>query len=147
MSDPYVKLEDLYEPIVEAFKNELDELGIFDKISEGEELYTEGTTEVWVVPGRDRVESAGMHMLRHFMELNVIIFNSSEDVTQPDLRTQGQKAYDKLMEDITHGGTCHWALPTLFHPGYMQVGGLLTVGTLIQFSCHFEQFYPLPTQS
>ena len=63
------------------------------------------------------------------------------------LRTQGQKAYDKLMEDITHGGTCHWALPTLFHPGYMQVGGLLTVGTLIQFSCHFEQFYPLPTQS
>lgn len=144
MSNPYVNLKDLYEPIVEAFKDELGELDIFDKISEGEGLYIEGTTEVWVIPGRDRIESAGMQMFRHYMEMNVIIFNSSEDVKQPDLRAQGQQAYDKLMEDITHGGTCHWAFPTLFHPGYMQVGGLLTVGVLIQFMCHFEQFYALP---
>lgn len=145
MSNPYVKLADLYEPLVASFKDELGELGIFDKISEGEELYTEGTTEAWVVPGRDRIESAGMQMLRHYVEMNVIIFNSSEDVNQSELRAQGQQAYDKLMEDITHGGTCHWAFPTLFHPGYMQVGGLLTVGVLIQFMCHFEQLYALPS--
>mgnify|MGYP000273779118 CR=1 FL=1 len=144
MSDPYIDLEDLYEPIVSAFKDELQELGIFDKISEGEDLYTEGQTECWVVPGRDRIESAGMQMLRHYVELNVIIFNSAEDVKQPDLRAQGEQAYNKLMEDITHGGTCHWAFPTLFHPGYMQVGGILTVGVLIQFTCHFEQFYNFP---
>ncbi|GAH57816.1 unnamed protein product, partial [marine sediment metagenome] len=59
MSNPYVNLKDLYEPIVGAFKDELGELDIFDKISEGEGLYIEGTTEVWVVPGRDRIESAG----------------------------------------------------------------------------------------
>jgi hypothetical protein len=146
MTDPYVPLGSLFEPIVKAFKDELIAMDVFDKVSEGEDLYTEGLTEVWVVPGRDRIESGGMHMLRHFAEMNVIIFNSErEKVKQPDLRAVAEQAYDKLMEDITHGGTCHWALPTLFHPGYMQVGSLLTIGVIIQFMCNFEQFYPLPT--
>jgi len=144
MSDPYTNLEDLYEPIIEAFKAELEDLGIFDKISEGEELYTQDL-EAWVLPGRDRIEHAGMHMLHHFLEVNVIIFTSAEGSMPQDLRPHGHQAYNKLMEDITHGGTCKWAMPTLFHPGYMQVNDLLTVGILMQFTAHFMQFYPLPT--
>lgn len=146
MSDPYVSLRDLYEPIIEAFKAELSDMDKFDRVSEGEELYDLMTQEAWIVPGRDRIESAGMHMLRHFLEMNVIIFNSDrENASQPDLRALGEEAYDTLMADITHGGSCHWALPNLFHPGYVQIGGTTVVGVLIQFTCHFEQFYPLPS--
>jgi len=145
MSDPYINLETLYEPLIEAYKQELEALEIFDKISEGEDLYEEGKLEAWVIPGRDRIESAGMHMLRHYLEINIIIFNSAENSTQAELRKVGHQAYDKLMEDVTHGGTCMWALPALFHPGYMNMGDILTVGVLIQHICHFTQFYPLPS--
>lgn len=145
MSDPYVSLATLYEPIIEAFKDELEDMDKFDRVSEGENLYELMTQEAWVVPGRTRIESGGMHMLRHYLELNVIIFNSDEDTTQATLRELGEKAYDALMADITHGGTCHWALPTLFHPGYVQMSSMTVVGVLIQFQVHFEQFYPLPS--
>jgi hypothetical protein len=146
MSDPYVNLEDIYEPIVEAFKDTLLNMDKFDRVSEGEELYDLMTQEAWVVPGRDRIESGGMHMLRHYLDMNVIIFNSeAETASQPELRLLGEEAYNELMQDITHGGTCHWALPTLFHPGYVQIGGTTVVGVLMQFTCHFEQFYPLPS--
>lgn len=143
-NDAYQKMEDLYEPIIAAYKSELTELDIFDKISEGQDLYNEGTLEVWVVPGRDRIESRTMHMLEHFLELNIIIMTSAEDTLPPDLREIGHKAFDALMADITHGGTCKWALPTLFHPGYMQIADILTVGILIQHLCRFTQFYNLP---
>ena len=146
MSDPYVNLEDLIEPIIEAFKGTLEEMDKFDRISEGEELYELMTQEAWVIPGRDRIESGGMHMLRHFLEMNVIIFNSEgENASQTELRLLGEQAYNALMADITHGGSCSWALPTLFHPGYVQIGGATVVGVLIQFVCNFEQFYPLPS--
>jgi len=145
MSEVYQEMETLYEPIIAAYKSELSKLDIFDKISEGEELYTEGDLEVWVVPGRDRIESRTMHMVEHFLELNIIIMTSAEDTLPPDLRIYGHKAYDALMADITHNGTCTWALPTLFHPGYMQIGDILTVGILIQHLCHFTQFYDLPS--
>lgn len=145
MSDPYVPLADIYEPIIEAFKEELENMDVFDRVSEGEELYDLMLKEAWVVPGRDRIESGGMHMLRHFLELNVIIFNSAEDAKQPELRALGEQAYDALLADITHGGTCHWALPTLFHPGYVQMSGATVVGVLMQFNVNFEQFYPLPS--
>lgn len=143
MSDPYVNLEDLYEPIIAAFKSELDELEIFQKISEGEEVYSQDL-EAWVIPGRDRIESAGHQMFHHFLEVNVIVFSTAEGVNPEELRPHGHQAYNKLMEDITHGGTCRWAFPNLFHPGYMQVGDLLTVGILMQFTAHFMQFYPFP---
>lgn len=145
MSDPYVNLEDIFEPIVAAFKEELENMGIFNRVSEGEELYDLMTQEAWVIPGRDRIESGGMHMLRHFLDMNVIIFNSEpEKTTQTELRLIAEQAYNTLLQDITHGGTCHWALPTVFHPGFVQIGGATVVGVLIQFACHFEQFYPLP---
>jgi len=146
MSDPYVNLEDLFEPLIEAFKQTLRDMEKFDRVSEGEELYELMNQEAWVVPGRDRIESGGMHMLRHFVEVNVIIFNSEgENASQKDLRLLAEEAYNNLMADITHGGTCHWALPTLFHPGYVSIGGTTVVGVLIQFLAHFEQFYPLPS--
>ena len=146
MSDLYVNLEDLFEPIIEDFKNTLRDMEVFDRVSEGEELYELMTQEAWVVPGRDRIESGGMHMLRHFLEVNVIIFNSEgENASQTELRLLAEQAYNELMQDVTHGGTCHWALPTLFHPGYVQIGGATVVGVLIQFICNFEQFYPLPS--
>jgi len=145
MTDPYVDLESLYEPIIEAYKQELADLEIFDKISEGEDLYEQGKIEAWIIPGRDRVESAGMHMLRHYLEMNIIIFSSAENATQAELRKFGHQVYNKLMEDITHGETCMWALPILFHPGYMNLGDIMTVGVLIQHICHFTQFYPLPS--
>lgn len=148
MSDPYVKLADLYEPIIAAFKSELTEMDVFDRVSEGEELYDLLTQEAWVVPGRDRIESGGMHMLRHFVDINVIIFNGDPETgpgIQAELRATGEAAYDALMADITHDGTCHWALPTLFHPGYVVIGGATVVGVLMQFTAHFEQFYPLPS--
>lgn len=151
MSDPYVKLADLYEPIVAAFKSELTNMEAFDRISEGEELYDLMTREAWVVPGRDHIESGGMHMLRHFLDINVIIFNGDPDSegsdTLPDLRALGESAYDALMADITHNTTCQWALPTLFHPGYVVIGGATVVGVLLQFTAHFVQFYPLPPTS
>ncbi len=145
MSEAYQGMEALYEPIIAAYKSELSDLDIFDKVSEGENLYTEGDLEVWVVPGRDRIEGRSMHMLEHFLELNIIIMTSAEDVLPPALRTYGHQTYDALMVDITHGGTCKWALPTLFHPGYMQVADILTVGVLIQHLCRFTQFYDLPS--
>jgi len=146
MTDPYVPLNTLFEPIIQAFKDELENTQLFDRVSEGEDLYDLMTQEAWVVPGRDRIESGGMHMLRHFVDINVIIFNSDTDnASQSDLRLVAEQAYDILLQDVTHNGTCHWALPTLFHPGYVQMGGTTVVGVLIQFQAHFEQFYPLPS--
>ena len=146
MSDPYVKLADLFEPIIAAFKQELEEMDEFDRISEGEELYELMAKEAWVIPGRDRIESGGNHMLRHFLDMNVIIFNGDPETgVQAELRALSEAVYDVLMADITHDGTCHWAFPTLFHPGYVQIGGATVVGVLIQFTAHFEQFYPLPS--
>jgi len=142
-SDVYQDIKTLYEPIVAAYKEEIEELDLF-KVSEGEGLYESGL-EAWVIPGRDRIDATAMRMLQHFLELNVIVFASAEDSTLPQLREYGEQVYNKLMEDITHGGTCKWALPMLFHPGYMQVQGVTTVGVLMQYTCHFTQLFNLPS--
>lgn len=140
----YVKLEDLLEPCIEKFKSELEELAVFTRVSEGEYEYEKGY-EAWVIPGPNRIVHSGMSHLTHVMTIYVIFLASATDAKHPDLRKIGERAYDKLMEDITHGGTCRKSIPSLFHPGYIQDGEELCVGILSNWETEFRQAYVLPT--
>lgn len=141
-SDPqaYIDLEELVEPIVQAFKDELEEIKDFDTINEGELGYQNGI-EAWVVPGQMRPEISSTTSLKWRATIYVIVSNSEKDATLPDLRKIAFKAFNQLAKDPTHGGTAWATFPRLFHPGFMTDGQRTFVGVLMVYEVDFYQKY------
>ncbi|GAG38700.1 unnamed protein product, partial [marine sediment metagenome] len=58
-------LEDIFEPVIAQFKEELENTGLFDEIDEGENVYEGRGTKAMVVTGTDSITSVGMQNLQH----------------------------------------------------------------------------------
>lgn len=121
-------LEEIFEPVIAKFIEELENTGLFDEIDEGENVYAGDGTKAMVVMGTDTIRSVGMQKLQHTVIIYVLIFTTEEGVSPADLRKEMSPAYDALMADITHGGTCWKAFPLKWDPGLLQYGGQTYVG-------------------
>ena len=141
-SDPraFIDLDKLVEPIVEAFKNEIKNIEGIDAINEGEQGYKE-VTEAWVVPGQMRPEMSSMSSVKWRVTIYVILANSEEGATLPQLRKKAYEVFNELAKDPTHGGKAWATFPRLFHPGYMSDGERVFVGVLLTYEVEFYQKY------
>jgi len=135
------KMEDVIEPVVQAFKDELEATGLFDEIDEGENIYEGSGMKAMVLPGPDTIRNVGMQKLEHQILLYVIILSGEEDTTPTILRKEMYPAYDALMADLTHDGTCFVALPTLWSPGFLEWSGKTYVGVLSNWMVRVYQTY------
>ena len=126
------------------FKAELAELGIFDRINEGEQVY-EGS-EPWaiVTPGIDRISLEGLNRLNHRFQIYVNILQGVENATLPELREHAETAYDKLLEDLQHDDTCFNSFPISWQPGFMTLGGYQFSGVQMIWEGLNFQTFPLP---
>lgn len=140
---PWTEMQEIYEPVVAKFKEELEATGLFDEMDEGEKIYWSGR-KVSVIPGPDSIRSVGMQKLEHRIMIYIIILDSDEKTTPRVLRNAMHPAYDALMADIKHGGTCWVAFPTLWHPGFMQWGEKTYVGILGQWLVRIMETYTPP---
>ena len=142
-TDPraYVDLEILVESIVQAFKDEINNVEGIDVINEGEAGF-KGATEVWVVPSQMRPETSSTTSLKWSASIFVILANSQEGATLAELRKKAYQVYNELAKDVTHGGTCWATFPRLFHPGYMSFSPEhMFVGVLMSYDAQFFQKY------
>jgi len=137
----YDKMEDVYEPVVDAIKAELEATGLFDEVDEGENIYEGSGRKAMVIGGPDNIRSVGSAVLEHQILIYVIILDSDEGTTPSKLRQDMAPAYDTLMEDVKHGGTCWVCLPTLWSPGFLQWGDRTYVGILSQWMARVHQVY------
>ena len=146
MSNPYENLEDIFEPFIAQIKAELEELGIFDDISEGETVYDDAKGKIaWVIPGNTVISHSGMQSLEHRMTLYVVGMMMDQESTLAQMRAEiGYPAYNKLMEDVKHNDTCWVCMPRGFHPGFMQYGDYAYCGVLMTFEARFRQSFALP---
>lgn len=138
-------LEDIFEPVIAKFKEELENTGLFDEIDEGENVYEGQGAKAMVIAGTDNITSAGMQSLQHRVTIFVLILTTEEGVSPADLRKEMSPAYDALMVDITHGGTCWKALPRRWDPGLLQHGGQTYVGIAGEWEITNFQRYSTPT--
>lgn len=138
-------LEDIFEPVIEKFKEELENTGLFDEIDEGENVYEGQGSKAMVIAGTDTITSAGMQSLQHRVTIFILILTTEEGVSPADLRKAMHPAYDALMADITHGGTCWKALPRKWDPGLLQHGGQTYVGIAGEWEIINFQRYSVPT--
>jgi hypothetical protein len=97
-----------------------------------------------VIPGPDPIRNVGMQKLEHRILIYVIILDGDTNTTPKKLREAMHPAYDALMADIKHGGTCWVALPTLWHPGFLQWADKVYVGILGQWQARVYQTYIPP---
>ena len=141
----YVSLNTVLEPPLVQFKAELESLGIFDRINEGEMVY-EGT-EPWamVIPGIDRIAHPGLEQLDHRFQIYVNILQGVDHATLPELRKHAETAYNKLLEDLQHNDTCFNCFPVSFHPGFMTLDNYQFVGVQMIWEAQNYQTFPLPT--
>jgi len=142
-ADPraYVDLEILIESIVQAFKNEINNVEGIDVINEGEAGF-KGGTEIWVVPSQMRPEMSSTSSLKWSSTIFVILANSQDGATLSELRKKAYQVYNELAKDPTHGGTAWAAFPRLFHPGYMSFSPeQMFVGVLMSYDVQFFQKY------
>lgn len=137
-------MENVMEPVIEQFKAELEATGLFTEINEGEYVYEGSGRVAMVFPGPDRPRSIGLQQLEHRMPIYTIILDSDEDTTPEALRKDMHPAYDALMEDVSHSGTCWLCLPTLWHPGLLQWGDRTFVGILGMWLARIMQTYVPP---
>ncbi len=139
------KLEEIFEPVIAKFIEELENTTLFDEVDEGENVYEGVGTKAMVVMGTDNIRSVGMQKLQHTVIIYVLIFTGDEGVSPSALRKTMSPAYDALLADITHGGTCWKALPRKWDPGLLQYGGQTYVGIAGEWEIVNFQTYPAPT--
>lgn len=142
----YATLSSVTEPLLQAFKDELDVLKIFSEINEGDKVYEGSDAWAMVVPGPDNISKAGMQQLLHGMVIWVLFLQEQSGSTPKELRKVAEQGYDKLMEDQTHGDTCWECLPILWDPGYMQYGETTFVGVQSAWLARAYQTYDLPVK-
>jgi len=140
MTGPVPTMSDAIEPMIQKVKDTLEATGLFDEINEGEKVYDGGTT-LWVIPGPIRIGSRAMSELELKTTLYVIVMSSDPDTTPAILRKKMHPAYDAMLEDVTFGGTCWNSIPTLWHPGFMQMGEETYVGIMGQWLVTTMQRY------
>lgn len=143
----YVPLSTIIEDPVEAFKDELESLGIFERINEGEEIYLGAEPWAMVIPGPDRILLAGNQQLQHRITLYVNFIQGVGDAnraTLADLRDIAHLGFNKLMEDLTHNDTCHNCLPISWNPGFMAWGEYRFLGVQTVWVGENWQTFPLP---
>ena len=145
MSSYSPDLVDIFEPVIAQFKEELEDTGLFDEIDEGENVYEGSGTKAMVVMGTDNITSVGMQNLQHRVTIFVLILTTETGVSPADLRKAMSPAYDALMADITHNGTCWKALPRSWAPGLLQYGGQTYVGIAGEWEVINFQSYAAPT--
>lgn len=138
---PFTDMETMIEGVIEQFKNELGELVDIDDISEGEKPYPGQGTVAWVVPGRSTIRSVARATLEHRFSIYQILLSSSTSMTFREMRTIGELAYDRLMEDVTHERTCSECMPSLWHPGFLQIGEQSYVGIQTVWDARLLQDY------
>jgi len=137
----YISLETLVESIVQAFKEEINNVDGIDLINEGE-IGFQGGTEVWVVPSQARPTMSSTTSIKWSQTIYVILANSQEGATLSELRKKAYQIYNELAKDPTHGGTAWATFPRLFHPGYMSFSPeQLFVGVLMSYDAQFFQKY------
>ncbi len=139
------KLEEIFEPVIEKFMEELKNTKLFDEVDEGENVYEGSGSKAMVVMGTDNIRSVGMMKLQHTVTLFVIILTTEIGVSPADLRKTMSPAYDALMADITHGDTCWKAFPRKWDPGLLSYGGQTFVGIAGEWEVVNFQTYAAPT--
>ena len=139
------KLAEIFEPVIAKFIEELENTKLFDEVDEGENVYEGVGTKAMVVMGTDTIRSVGMQKLQHTVIIYVLIFTTEEGVSPAALRKAMSPAYDALLADITHEGTCWKALPRKWDPGLLQYGGQTYVGIAGEWEIVNFQSYPAPT--
>lgn len=136
-------IEDIFEPVVAKFIEELEATKLFDRVDEGETVYEGVGTRAMVIAGEDRITSSGMQSLKHTVDIHVLILTTETGVTPTELRKTTYPAYTALMADISHGGTCWVALPRRWHPGLVQYGNQIYVGIAGRWEVvNFQAFTP-----
>jgi hypothetical protein len=122
----------------------LEDLGVFGKIDEGEEIYM--GTEPWavVIPGPDTIRLEGTQQLRHSFRVYVNFLWGVGNGTLAELRSRAEQAFDHLMLDQTRNGTCFNCLPTSWHPGFMTYGEYTFAGIQTTWNAENWQTFPLP---
>ena len=139
------KLAEIFEPVIAKFIEELENTKLFDEVDEGENVYEGVGTKAMVVMGTDNIRSVGMQKLQHTVIIYVLIFTTEVGVSPSALRKTMSPAYDALLADITHEGTCWKALPRKWDPGLLQYGGQTYVGIAGEWEIVNFQTYPAPT--
>lgn len=141
----YINLSTLIEDPIEAFKDELEELGIFAEINEGDQIYTGSEPWAQVIPSKDSITLQGNQQLLHNFEVYVLFLRGASDSTLSDLRYTAQQGYDKLLEDQTHNDTCWHCLPNRWAPGFFSMGEYEFVGVQTRWIVKNYQTFPLPS--
>jgi len=141
MSYPTPLMNDLIEPVLEEIKAELEALNLFAQVDEGEDAYLGEGPRAMIMPGRYVISVAGTRMLKHTVTIYVVMITNESGVKPSDLRKQLGPAYDKLMQDITHNGTCFKCFPSLWYPGFVQWGEDTYVGILSQWETEVHQIF------
>lgn len=137
--------DQIIEPVIAKFIEELEDTNLFDEIDEGENIYEGHGTKAMVIGGPDIISSVGMQRLQHTVTVFVLIFTQEVGVSPADLRKAMAPAYDALMADISHDGTCWKALPRRWDPGLIQYGGNVYVGIAGEWEVVNFQSYAAPT--
>lgn len=140
MTYPVPVMNDALEPMIKAMKDILEDTGLFALINEGEEVYDGGVT-AWVIPGPIKVIHKGMSQLQLDITVYVIAMSSDPDTTPAELRKQLNPAYDELVKENSLNGTCWSSIPTLWHPGFLQMGEVTYVGIQGQWFVRIMQAY------
>ena len=140
----YVNLATLLEDPIARFKAELETLGIFAEINEGEEIYSGTRPWAQVIPGTDRIRLEGNQQLMHEAEIYVLFLRGASDSSLASLRKTAQAGYDKLMEDQTHNGTCWSCLPNYWAPGFFSIDQYNFAGVQTRWIAKNYQTFPLP---
>jgi len=129
---PVPSMNNAIEPMIQKVKDTLTATGLFNDVNEGEKIYDGGTT-AWVIPGPIRINSRATSTLQLNTTLYVIVMSSDPDTTPAALRKKMHPAYDAMLEDVTFDGTCWNSIPTLWHPGFVQMGEETYVGIMGQW--------------
>lgn len=141
MTYPRPLMNDLIEPVLTEIKAELEALDIFGKIDDGEGEYTGKGHRAMVMPGRDVINVQGNRMLRHRVTIYVVLITNAPGATPTSLRKELNPAYDALMQDIRHKGTCFSCFPSLWYPGFIAWGKDVQVGILSQWETEIHQTF------
>ena len=140
----YVSLATLLEDPIQEIKNELQSLGIFDDINEGEQVYTGEGAWAMVIPWIDQIEHRGNQQLLHHQTVYVTFLQGAENSSLRDLSQKATLGYDKLMLDQRHNNTCWNCLPTHWAGGFYSLGDYSFVGIQTAWEIRNFQTFALP---
>lgn len=141
----YVSLSTIIENPVTEMKSELEELNVFSAINEGDEVYPGSGVWAQVFPGMDRITLDANQQLHHRFEVYINILQGASDTSLPDLRAASHQAFDKLLEDTSHNGSCWKSIPVSWRPGLYARGEYVFSGVQCIWEVENWQTFPLPT--